>query len=121
MPASKTVYQYTVDTLASLSEVELDTIWQHVVRGHLKIDRLDSIAAWLARWGKPHIRAEIGRGILPTVLGLGQHSEEVGAILGGNGLLGRVFQAEQKLRSVDSEKRRERRLKRKPSRRAADA
>ncbi len=67
-------FEYTVDDIQKFSNFRPDYLRQAVSRDGVKLANIADVAIWLSANGKPKIRAEMARNLLPAVFGLEKRS-----------------------------------------------
>lgn len=70
MPRPKLTYEYSNESLVEISDWPADRLYQDQTRGDIDMQRLASVAVWLAANGKPWLRAKMAAKLLPEVLGM---------------------------------------------------
>lgn len=101
-------FEYDYETITKLSGWTPDHLRQSVARDGVKIASLSDVAIWLAANGKPKLRAEMARQLLPAIIGVElrrtSSSRDLSNQVRNFDLLLEIFERADKLRHARSKK-----------------
>jgi len=101
-------WTYNYETLAKLSGWPYNRLAQDSSRENANFERLDETCIWLAENGRPELRAEMAKRLLPTILGLPSRGQAAAAqltnIISTIDLLYQIFRRDDQLRKARAKK-----------------
>ena len=104
MSKPETRFYYTYLDLVKLSDWGLNRIHQDTARNNADLDDFLSAALWVARNGKPEVRAKFAKAVYPVLLGLSEPAAHTAKLNRDDELILRLFRKDANQRQARAEK-----------------